>query len=201
MLTRIFALHRVKFDLSGRCTPPPDIVLTIEQLESDIQECFKSIEPIVIRNQWKYHRQLSGAIQEYIEAVSFKHFLSTLRIITLAEIQSNISNIMIYHCDYLLGIMDLSGELMRYGISNLADNEEVESLQSSSSLAPRRLSSITQTISETLRCFNSEIAALDMKKVSSIKEYQELPKKIQVFRASLSKLEYAQYSLMVRLRA
>jgi hypothetical protein len=201
MLTSIFALHRVGIKEDREFEIEDDIKLTLDVLESDIQRYFKSVEPIVSKNQWKYNKQLSGAIQEYVEAVSFKHYLSTETVITLDDIQQTIPNIIITHADYLLGIMDLTGELMRYAISNLADTTRSESKAPDTpyAITPRRLSHISQTISVTLRDLNTELTLLDINRIASIRGYQELNKKIEVFRSSLAKLEYAQYSLLVRM--
>ena len=59
---------------------------------------------------------------EQIEAVSFLDFLATPRtIISLAETRDKLSeaNISVSEADYLLGLTDLTGELMRYGINSI----------------------------------------------------------------------------------
>ncbi|KAL0072196.1 hypothetical protein AAF712_001120 [Marasmius tenuissimus] len=93
---------------------------------------------------WRYHRQVSPGLQEYIEALSFAHFLEHGTLITSREVQQTLMNAdgqaggcsMRLVClkmadrvaidmqffplttsDYLLGISDLTGELMRYAIS------------------------------------------------------------------------------------
>lgn len=85
------------------------------------------------RDYWRYQRAFSPGLQEYIEALSLYHFLNTSRLITKTEIerrievdnkgqQDNVTSqqpfFSISHEDYLLGIADLSGELMRLAIGN-----------------------------------------------------------------------------------
>ncbi|KAJ8084313.1 hypothetical protein PM082_003081 [Marasmius tenuissimus] len=72
---------------------------------------------------WRYHRQVSPGLQEYIEALSFAHFLEHGTLITSREVQQTLMNadgqafFPLTTSDYLLGISDLTGELMRYAIS------------------------------------------------------------------------------------
>jgi predicted translin family RNA/ssDNA-binding protein len=70
---------------------------------------------------YKYHHAFSPGMQEYIEAVSFLHFLQTGELITLQKIEKDILDahsskdvtFFVAPRDYLLGICDLTGELMR----------------------------------------------------------------------------------------
>ena len=94
---------------------------------------------------WRYQRNISPGLQEYIEALSFAHYLETGKLITFGEVQSSISDesgapvrfscressaLPVTHSpaqyfpltieDYLLGLSDLTGELMRYAISSIS---------------------------------------------------------------------------------
>ena len=89
-------------------------------------------------NYWRYHRQLSGAMQEFVEAVAFEHYLVTQRLISPAEAAQRLVppgdalgsggkdteitglDVRLMDGDYLLGIFDLVGEMMRWGITHLA---------------------------------------------------------------------------------
>ena len=51
------------------------------------------------------------ALQEYVEAISFKKFIEEKKLLTLKE--SNVDS-----NEYLLGIMDLSGEIFRFAMNN-----------------------------------------------------------------------------------
>lgn len=60
-------------------------------------------------------------MQEYIEATSFQHYLQTQHLITLEEVQATIpGGIALTEQDYLLGLFDLVGEMMKFAITNMA---------------------------------------------------------------------------------
>lgn len=60
-------------------------------------------------------------MQEYIEATSFQHYLETQHLITLEEAQATIpGGIVLTEQDYLLGLFDLVGEMMKFAITNMA---------------------------------------------------------------------------------
>lgn len=95
---------------------------------------------------WRYQRTISPGVQEYIEALSFAHHLEHGTLITYDEVQSSLSGsdgvpvslcsptdpckMLIYSVpmkyfvlpteDYLLGLSDLTGELMRYAVSSIS---------------------------------------------------------------------------------
>ncbi|KIY67587.1 Translin [Cylindrobasidium torrendii FP15055 ss-10] len=79
---------------------------------------------------WRYEGQVSPGLQEYIEALSFAHFLEHGTLITSEDVQRTLlgddgqpASRLIFPLtvsDYLLGISDLTGELMRYAISSLS---------------------------------------------------------------------------------
>lgn len=56
-----------------------------------------------------------------MEAVSFQHYLETQRLIPYADAQGKIpAGIMLTEDDYVLGLFDLVGELMRFAITGMA---------------------------------------------------------------------------------
>lgn len=72
-------------------------------------------------NAWRYQSQISPGIQEYMEAVSFQHYLETQHLISYQEAQAKIpGGIMLTEDDYVLGLFDLVGELMRFAITSMA---------------------------------------------------------------------------------
>jgi len=87
--------------------------LLIEKIASEVQG----------KDYWQYQRAFSAGLQEYIEAMSLFHYITTHHLITKTEIerhiqQDNSQGILfpISDEDYFLGIADLSGELMRLAI-------------------------------------------------------------------------------------
>ena len=83
-----------------------------------------SPDPSVLLDSFhRYNSAYSFAIQEYIEAVSFYHFITTHTLITLHHVQQHIHNhtdrpFTILPADYLLGLLDLPGEMMRFATNN-----------------------------------------------------------------------------------
>ncbi|KAH7914509.1 Translin [Hygrophoropsis aurantiaca] len=75
---------------------------------------------------WRYHRAVSPGLQEYIEALSFAHYLEHGTLITYDQVQATLSDTSgvpyfpLPTEDYLLGLSDLTGELMRFAISGIA---------------------------------------------------------------------------------
>ncbi len=66
----------------------------------------------------RYLWNFSPGIQEYVEAVTFLEYMKTKRLITCEEITQNIlqdkkTSFVIGLQDYLFGVADLTGELMR----------------------------------------------------------------------------------------
>ncbi|KAL9715784.1 hypothetical protein Ac2012v2_000226 [Leucoagaricus gongylophorus] len=75
---------------------------------------------------WRYQHQVSPGLQEYIEALSFAHYLQHGTLIPFRVVQHALSSpegvpyFPLPVSDYLLGLSDLTGELMRLAISGLA---------------------------------------------------------------------------------
>ncbi|TFY83727.1 hypothetical protein EWM64_g272 [Hericium alpestre] len=120
----------------------------------DIQALFKAMRPELEGDRfWRYQSNVSPGLQEYIEALSFTHYLEQGTLISYAGVQVSLSdattgpvsfrNVHPSVCgfilsvnsspvlaawqyftlpvsDYLLGVSDLTGELMRFAISAIA---------------------------------------------------------------------------------
>ena len=101
---------------------PPRVTKENKSRHYQIADLFNSIVPDFRGiNAWRYQRQISGGIQEYIEAISFEHYLSNQTLITFKKAQKNFPyGIILTEDDYLLGLFDLVGELMRFTITNMA---------------------------------------------------------------------------------
>ncbi|ANB11575.1 translin-associated factor TraX, putative [Sugiyamaella lignohabitans] len=85
-------------------------------------------EDLTGANQWRYQRNMSGCIQEFIEAVSFQQFIlgndnQQNQVISIDEVRNKLPEfVLVTEEDYILGLMDLTGELMRYAIAHLSDH-------------------------------------------------------------------------------
>ncbi|KAJ4970565.1 hypothetical protein NE237_003664 [Protea cynaroides] len=82
---------------------------------------------------WKLRRAYSPGIQEYVEAATLCKFCKTGTLLNLDEMNATllplsdqfVEPLQINILDYLLGLADLTGELMRLAISRISDGELV----------------------------------------------------------------------------
>ncbi|CAI9096410.1 OLC1v1032557C3 [Oldenlandia corymbosa var. corymbosa] len=80
---------------------------------------------------WKLRRAYSPGVQEYVEAATFCTFCKTGSLLDLDEMNAtllplndpSIEPLQINILDYLLGLADLTGELMRLAIGRISDGE------------------------------------------------------------------------------
>ncbi|KAI9888057.1 MAG: hypothetical protein M1823_000179 [Watsoniomyces obsoletus] len=103
-------------------TLPKDVTTDITTRKQEISNLFFSIsQDVQGSNAWRYQRQISPGIQEYIEALSFEHYLVHQTLITPREASHGIpGHVRLTEDDYVLGIFDLVGEMMRFGITQIA---------------------------------------------------------------------------------
>ncbi len=87
---------------------PPKIASEIQERGTAIQKQFKLISPDLLGiNAWRYQRQVSPGIQEFMEALSFEHYVRHQTLITLEEASKSLASLIILTGDdYLLGIFD-----------------------------------------------------------------------------------------------
>ncbi|KAI3467208.1 hypothetical protein Pfo_023871 [Paulownia fortunei] len=80
---------------------------------------------------WKLRRAYSPGVQEYVEAATLCNFCKTGALLNLEEINASfrtlsdpsVEPLQINVLDYLLGLADLTGELMRLAIGRISDGE------------------------------------------------------------------------------
>lgn len=134
-------------------------------------------------NFYRFHRSFTFGMQEYIEARTFLHYVGSQALLGPDEIEKEIADVCqqrgntplpLDAFDYLLGVADLTGELMRQGVSD-----------SNSSLDVARVLSDIEEGMENLRAKHR----LDVKDLSN---------KIQVLKRSVSKVEKACYNAAVQ---
>ncbi|KAI4176046.1 MAG: hypothetical protein LQ343_001328 [Gyalolechia ehrenbergii] len=164
---------------------PPSIAKEIQPRYDSIKELFTSVAPdLQGLNAWRYRGQISDGCQEYVEAISFQHYLETQRLITHQEAQNLIpEGLQLTANDYMLGLFDLTGELMRFGITSMATSGVMtrgmgkDGIESANILADLRL----------LR------ASFESLTISS-----SLMKKVEVMRESVDKVENVAYGMIIR---
>lgn len=73
-------------------------------------------------NYDRFHRQFTPGLQEYIEAVTFYHYLRFHgRLVTPTELRDHYGLAdRVRMDDYVLGVADFTGELMRFAIQQVS---------------------------------------------------------------------------------
>ncbi|KAH7104175.1 Translin [Auriculariales sp. MPI-PUGE-AT-0066] len=149
----------------------------------DINTLFAKIAPDVVGEElWRHQRTVSPGIQEYIEAFSFSHYLEFGTLATYQDVQRSLCDnagapyFALPLQDYLLGISDLTGELMRFAIVAIARKG-----------GPAQVKEICTFV----RNCHSDLE-------NFARDVRELPKKQHVTAESLQKIESALYGVVVR---
>ncbi|XP_042022762.1 translin-associated protein X-like [Salvia splendens] len=141
---------------------------------------------------WKLRRAYSPGIQEYIEAATLCSFCKTGALLNLDEINASLRTLgdpsneplQINVLDYLLGLADLTGELMRMAMSRISDGE-LEFAEK-----------ICRFVREIYR--DLTLVAPKMDDSSDMKHFSDMKQKMDVMLQSVMKIENACYSVHVR---
>ncbi|KAG6473901.1 hypothetical protein ZIOFF_067820 [Zingiber officinale] len=109
---------------------------TLAKAENDLaavtnQYMSKLVKELHGTDFWKLRRSYTFAVQEYVEAATLFRFCKSGTLLNLAEInasllpltEESIEPLQINVLDYLLGLADLTGELMRLAIGRISDGE------------------------------------------------------------------------------
>ncbi|KAJ5580306.1 uncharacterized protein N7459_006291 [Penicillium hispanicum] len=198
----IFALQRVRVTNQPI---PPKIAKENQTRFDQIHNLFTSIIPDVTGiNAWRYQRQISGGVQEFIEAVSFDHYLRTQTLISHEETAARLpSEILITEEDYLMGLFDLTGEMMRFAVLALSSGNATPAHQSTEmdtteDNAPNlpNLSDTQASIVGDLRAMRARFEALSLSRKYNM--MRDLQKKVETMQNSVEKVERAAYGILVR---
>lgn len=98
-----------------------------------IENRYQSISPEVQGlGAYRYERNVTGGNQEFMEALSFQHYLETQTLIPYNDAASRIASmsgeggaVNLTPEDYILGVFDMVGELMRFSITAMATSGEL----------------------------------------------------------------------------
>lgn len=126
----IFLLHRLVLESDGSLEDKQlltDAATKGYKKLQEVQTIYATLKPELVGDLfWRHERQVSPGLQEYIEALSFAYYLEHGTLIPFEEVQKSISDtdgkpyFPLTVSDYLLGLSDLTGELMRFAISGLS---------------------------------------------------------------------------------
>ncbi|XP_036429494.1 translin-associated protein X [Colossoma macropomum] len=191
----IFLLHRV--------TSVPNVEEVLNEADTKLDSVRQKIGQVAeeLRGEdlHQFHKAFTSGVQEYVEAVSFHHFIRHRTLISLEEINARlvfvkeekmetkvtgegsfpgacVLTFQVTPTDYLLGVADLTGELMRMCISSVG-NGDMDT--------PFELSSFLRDIHDGFSY------------IGNMGPY-EVSKKLHTLRQSLGKVEDACYMLRVR---
>jgi predicted translin family RNA/ssDNA-binding protein len=191
-------------------TGAPPTASTLNPLYGNIQTALLAVRknmPHAI-DVWRYRGQVSPGMQELVEALLFKVYLSEQgRVMGLEETSQAIKDILdklddesmddgkdgealvLTLEDYILGLLDFTGEVMKYCITTLAHNAHTDSSTSAAAEA-----SVTNSLN-TLRSIQAHISSLTVSDNSFAKEHHQ---KLKVLDSSVKKVENAMYSLAMQ---
>lgn len=159
-------------------------------------------------NAYRY-RSITGGNQEFMEAATFQHYLETQKLMSYNAAISQITmlsgekgQVMLTIDDYVLGIFDMTGELMRFAITAMATSGQLPSGDQETELIPQR--SGTNAVSGV----KSRTVLTDLRELRTVLEKLDVPwhthfgkdvgKKMGVMQTSVEKVENALYGLVVR---
>jgi predicted translin family RNA/ssDNA-binding protein len=159
-----------------------------------MQKQFVSIAPDLTGiNSWRYQRQISGGIQEYMEAISFEHYLRHQTLITIEEASKLLpDSIGLTGDDYVLGIFDLVGELMRFAITTMATTGSLPGSNGSDPTTDGR------DILMDLRSLRTSFQALDASSCGGTGLGKDIEKKMEVMKTCVEKVETSVYGMIIR---
>lgn len=180
---------------------PPKIAKENQTRYDQIQTLFTSIVSDVTGiKAWRYQRQVSGGVQEFIEAISFDHYLCTQTLITHEEVIARVpAGILVTEEDYLMGLFDLTGEMMRFATVALSTGNAAPTTETENADQAKRspgLSSTQSGIVVDLRTMRAGFEALSVPRRHFM--LRDLGKKSEVMQNSVEKVERAAYGILVR---
>jgi predicted translin family RNA/ssDNA-binding protein len=136
-------------------------------------------------NASRYQHNVSGGMQEYMEAVLFQQYLETQCLLPYNDAANKLpSGLYLTYEDYLLGIFDMTGELMRFAITYMATNGKLPGADDANT-----------SILADMQDLRSQLEAIDTSGSRSLKDFDS---KMRVTRQSVEKVENGVYSMLVR---
>lgn len=208
----IFTLQRVR---KLRQPLPDHVINGNKDFYETISDRFKTVaKHLQGLNSFRYPRQISGGCQEWMEAVSFQHYLEHAELLGYEDSRRMLEEVSrdeegktvdLTPEDWVLGIYDMTGELMRFAVTAMAMHglphvpsktagEEKDSMEVDSAPGPV-LGSSKRNVLTDMRLLRSALEGLDVGTGPFAKDAE---KKMDVMRNSVEKVEKSLYGLIVR---
>ncbi|RDW87121.1 translin family protein [Aspergillus mulundensis] len=188
----IFSLQRVR---TANAPIPASILKDTESRFTQINDLFVSAVPETRGlNNYRYLRNLSGGIQEFIEALSFKHYLETQTLITRDQVAQHLPpEILVTEDDYVMGLFDLTGELMRFAVTSLSAGSHTDASDGLPRLPPAQAGVVRD-----LREIRAEFEGVTIPRRHDYQIMRDWGKKAEIMGNSVEKVERAAYGILVR---
>ena len=186
---------------------PDKLAKDVQCKREGIHGLFKSIIPDLQGiNAWRYQRQISPGYQEYIEATSFQHYLETGKLLTMSDLASSLPADVppASEEDHVLGLFDLTGEMMRFAITSTATYGKLPtSHHRLTSKHPGDVMEVDQVNDSARRTSLTDLQELrnyfemlDLRGNKQLgKDYEQ---KVKVMKTSVEKVENVAYGIAVR---
>ena len=142
-----------------------------------------------------------------MEAISFQHYLENQRLITYQEAQDLVpGGVELTEDDYLLGLFDLVGELMRFAVTSMATEGSLprggHNTSDSKMEVDGDASEERRDILTDLRSLRTHFEALDASPSTATGAFnplkKDVEKKMEVMKTCVEKVEKAVYGMIVR---
>lgn len=164
-----------------------------------IKERYQAIAPDLQGiNAYRYARNITGGNQEFMEAVIFERYLEQQSLLPFADAQSALarlgaagSPIPLTESDYILGVFDMTGELMRFAITVMATAGVLASGETTAGENSAR-----RDVLSDLREIKSLLEGLHMRHGSGM--WKDMSAKMAVMQTCVEKVEKANYGMTVR---
>ncbi|KAE9966603.1 hypothetical protein EG327_011776 [Venturia inaequalis] len=163
-------------------------------------------------DSYRYNRQITGGNQEFMEALTFQHYLETQELISydeavkrLAQLGGEGGAVLLTPSDYILGVFDMVGELMRFGITAIATggqlptskaDPDVQMADADAEDSASKLEVEDRDVLTDLRNLRIHLEALDASTDGAFG--RDISKKMGVMQVCVQKVENALYGLIVR---
>ncbi|PWY78058.1 Translin [Aspergillus sclerotioniger CBS 115572] len=175
--------------------PTNPIISMFETFRDELDEHHDRRERLIktSRDITALSKKISG-IQEFIEALSFHHYLTTQTLITLPEVRAHLPpQILVTEEDYLLGLFDLTGEMMRFAVTALSAGSADAGAGGEEAVG---LGEEQRGIVVDLRDMRSGFEGLSVPRRHVM--LKDMGKKVDVMQGSVEKVERAAYGILVR---
>ncbi|KAJ5623817.1 hypothetical protein N7510_000126 [Penicillium lagena] len=199
----IFALQRIR---TVKQPLPPKIDQENESRYEQIRALFASVVlDLAGIKAWRYQRQISSGLQEFVEAIAFEHYLRTQTLLTHDEAAARVpAGIALSEEDYLMGLFDMTGEVMRFAVlalssGNASQVTEMTGADGDANPTATNTPTLAQSHADLvidLRAMRAQFESLSMPQRHSM--LRDFVKKVEVMQTSVEKVERAAYGVLVR---